>query len=135
MSKIKFPSHKSSSFTLLSGILVKKVGDLILLVLYSFSFRTQDFFLFPTKIFSWLVLSLRNRSRFPTFFGLVPTFYVQENLGWFEVLLISLFLPSFLFKAFNLKTCFRNFISLFFVVFLRLSIRKTKQSYKNTNLG
>lgn len=97
MSKIKFQSNKPSYFTPLYKILVKKFRDLILLMLYGF-INTPNFFLFPTKIFSWLALSLRKKSRSSAIFwsSSIVLFINEFRLLLGEILLILLFMPLFL---------------------------------------
>lgn len=143
MSKIKFQSNKSSSFTPLYKILVKKFRDLILLILYGF-INTPNFFLFPTEIFSWLALSLRKKSR-PSaifWFSSIVLFINKFRLLWnsFDIVVYAIVL-NFSIKTsqvFNSSTGLKNFVSpkfkfrfrfvSFIFLFVKLSIWKTKQS-------
>lgn len=143
MSKIKFQSNKPSYFTPLYKILVKKFRDLILLMLYGF-INTPNFFLFPTKIFSWLALSLRKKSRSSAIFwsSSIVLFINEFRLLWnsFDIVVYAIVLNFSIenSQVFNSSTGLKNFVSSkfkfrfrfvsFIVLFVTLSIWKTKQS-------
>lgn len=142
MSKIKFQSNKPSYFTPLYKILVKKFRDLILLMLYGF-INTPNFFLFPTKIFSWLALSLRKKSRSSAIFwsSSIVLFINEFRLLWnsFDIVVYAIVLNFSIenSQVFNsstgLKISFHRNSNFVFVSFRLLSCLSCYQFEKLNN--